>query len=115
MPKVIGNTAKLTKLSRSESVPSAPNIQRTPRQSDVTTQTESRIERITRTVSAATARKLSVAANPPSLMIESTMSPVSTIWPAMSAFGSTRNAVARTSFAWAICALPWRESVASVG
>ena len=79
MPKVIGSTAKLTKLSRSPSAPRAPNIHRTPRQSDDTTQAESRIDRITRMVSAATARKLSAAANPPSLVIESTMSLVSTI------------------------------------
>ena len=79
MPNVMGSTAKFTKLRRKYSAPRAPNIQRTPRQREEMTQAESRKERITSTVSAATARKLSAAANPPSLVIESTMSLISTI------------------------------------
>ena len=79
------------------------------------THVESRKERITSTVNAATAKKLRPAANPPSLVIESTMSLVRTICPAMRALGSTLKAVDRTSFACAICSLPCRESVSSVG
>src|SRR5205807_577053 len=42
MPNVMGSTAKFTKLRRKYSAPRAPNIQRTPRQSEEMTQAESR-------------------------------------------------------------------------